>query len=46
MKTNGEEKGQRVPVFSMSENQCVWMKAGVVKGRVVLVLPPSLDHSE
>ncbi len=30
MKTKGEQKGQRVPVFSMSENQCVWMKAGVV----------------
>ena len=30
MKINGEQKGQRARVFSMSENQCVWMKTGVV----------------
>src|SRR5208337_4321755 len=34
MKTNGEEKGQGVRVFSMSENQCVWMKAGVVNFKI------------
>ena len=30
MKTKGEQKDQEVRSFSMSENQCVWMKAGVV----------------
>jgi hypothetical protein len=30
MKTNGEQSGQRMRVFPMNENQCVWMKAGVV----------------
>jgi hypothetical protein len=30
MKNNGEQRGQGVRVFSLSENQCVWMKAGVV----------------
>jgi glycine cleavage system H lipoate-binding protein len=34
MKTNGEEKGQGVRVFSMSENQCIWMKAGVVNFKI------------
>ena len=34
MKTNGEQKGQQVQVFSMSENQCVWMKAGVVNFKI------------
>ena len=30
MKTNGEQQGQRAQVISMSENRCVWMKAGMV----------------
>ena len=30
MKTRAEQNGQRVRVFLMGENQCVWMKAGVV----------------
>ena len=30
MKTKVEPKGQGMRVFSMSENQCVWMKAGVI----------------
>jgi hypothetical protein len=30
MKTKVEQRCQGVRVFSMSENQCVWMKAGVV----------------
>ena len=30
MKTKGGEEDRGVRVFSMSENQCVWMKAGVV----------------
>jgi glycine cleavage system H lipoate-binding protein len=30
MKTKVEQKGQGVRVLSMSENQCIWMKAGVV----------------
>ena len=34
MKTKGEQKGQRVRVFSMSENQCIWMKAGVVNFKI------------
>ncbi len=34
MKTKTEQKGQRVRVFSMSENQCVWMKAGVVNYKI------------
>jgi glycine cleavage system H lipoate-binding protein len=34
MKTKVEQKGQRVQVFSLSENQCVWMKAGVVNYKI------------
>ena len=34
MKTKVEQKGQGVQVFSMSENQCVWMKAGVVNFKI------------
>lgn len=34
MKTKGEQKGQRVRVLTMSEKQCVWMKAGVVDFRI------------
>jgi hypothetical protein len=30
MKTNSEQNGQGVRVFSITENQCIWMKAGVV----------------
>jgi hypothetical protein len=30
MKTRGELKGQETRGFSMSDNQCVWMKTGVV----------------
>ena len=30
MKTKGGQKGLRARGVSMSENQCVWMKAGVV----------------
>ena len=30
MKTKGDDKDRGVQVFSMTENQCVWMKAGVV----------------
>jgi hypothetical protein len=33
MKTKGEQKDQAVRGSSLSENQCVWMKAGVVKFR-------------
>jgi len=33
MKTNGEQRGQGMRGFSISENQCIWMKAGVVKFR-------------
>ncbi len=34
MKTKDEQKGQKVNVFSMSDNQCVWMKAGVVNFKI------------
>ena len=34
MKTKGEQKGQGVGIFSMSENQCIWMKAGVVNFKI------------
>jgi hypothetical protein len=34
MKNNGEQRGQGVLVISMSENQCVWMKAGVVNFKI------------
>ena len=34
MKTKVEQRGQGVRVFSMSENQCVWMKAGVVNFKI------------
>ena len=34
MKTKVEPRGQGVKVFSMSENQCVWMKAGVVNFKI------------
>jgi glycine cleavage system H lipoate-binding protein len=34
MKTKGEPKGQGVRVLSMSDNQCVWMKAGVVNFKI------------
>ncbi len=34
MKTGGEQKSQGVRVFSMTENQCVWMKAGVVNFKI------------
>ena len=34
MKTKGEQKGQGVRILSMSENQCVWAKAGVVNFKI------------
>jgi glycine cleavage system H lipoate-binding protein len=34
MKMKVEQKGLGVPVLSMSENQCVWMKAGVVNFKI------------
>ena len=34
MKTKVEPKGQGVQILSMSENQCVWMKAGVVNFKI------------
>jgi glycine cleavage system H lipoate-binding protein len=34
MKTKSEPKGQAVRVFSMGDNQCVWMKAGVVNFKI------------
>ena len=34
MKTKVEREGQEVRVFSMTENQCVWMKAGVVTFKI------------
>ena len=34
MKTQVRQKGQGVQVFSMGENQCVWMKAGVVNYKI------------
>jgi glycine cleavage system H lipoate-binding protein len=34
MKTKGEQQGQGVQVLSMTENQCVWMKAGVVNFKI------------
>ena len=34
MKTNVEQKGQGVQILSMTENQCVWMKAGVVNFKI------------
>ena len=30
MKTRGEQRGQGMRVFPLNENQCVWMKTGVV----------------
>jgi hypothetical protein len=33
MKTNGEQKGQSMGGFYISENQCIWVKAGVVNFR-------------
>jgi hypothetical protein len=34
MKTKGEQKGQGVRILSMGDNQCVWMKAGVVNFKI------------
>ncbi len=34
MKTPGEQKVQGVRVSSLSENRCIWMKAGVVNFRI------------
>jgi hypothetical protein len=34
MKTKVEQKDQGVRVLSMGENQCVWMKAGVVNFKI------------
>ena len=34
MKGKSEPKGQGVRVFSMNDNQCVWMKAGVVNFKI------------
>ncbi len=34
MKTKGDDKNSGVRVFSMTENQCVWMKAGVVNFKI------------
>lgn len=34
MKTKVEPRGQGVQVLSMTENQCVWMKAGVVNFKI------------
>jgi glycine cleavage system H lipoate-binding protein len=34
MKTKVEQKGRGVRVLSMSDNQCVWMKAGVVNFKI------------
>ena len=34
MKTKVEPQGQGVQVLSMTENQCVWMKAGVVNFKI------------
>lgn len=34
MRTKSDPKGQSVRVFSMTENQCVWMKAGVVNFKI------------
>lgn len=34
MKTNGEQTDQGVRIFSMSQNQCIWMKAGVVNFKI------------
>ena len=34
MKTKSEQKSPAVKVFSMSDNQCVWMKAGVVNFKI------------
>jgi glycine cleavage system H lipoate-binding protein len=34
MNTKGDQIEQRVRVFSMSENQCIWMKAGVVNFKI------------
>jgi glycine cleavage system H lipoate-binding protein len=34
MKPKEEQKSQGVRVFSMTENQCVWMKAGVVNYKI------------
>jgi hypothetical protein len=30
MSNNGEQKGQGIRILSMSADQCIWMKAGVV----------------
>ncbi|MFZ0051510.1 MAG: glycine cleavage system protein H [Desulfobaccales bacterium] len=34
METKGGQKGQGVRVLSMNDNQCVWMKAGVVNYKI------------
>ncbi len=34
MKTTVEQQGQGVRIFSLSPNQCVWMKVGVVNFRL------------
>ena len=34
MKTKVEQKGQGVQVFSISQDQCVWMKAGAVNFKI------------
>jgi glycine cleavage system H lipoate-binding protein len=34
MKTKGEQRGQEMRVLSMTENQCVWSKAGVVNFKI------------
>jgi glycine cleavage system H lipoate-binding protein len=34
MATKGDQKSPGVQVFSMSENQCVWVKAGVVNFKI------------
>jgi glycine cleavage system H lipoate-binding protein len=34
MKTKGEQKSQGIQILSMHENQCVWMKAGVVNFKI------------
>jgi hypothetical protein len=33
MKTKVEPRGHEVQALSLTENQCVWMKAGVVNGK-------------
>jgi hypothetical protein len=34
MKTQNERQSQRVRIFPLIENQCVWMKAGVVNFKI------------